>query len=159
VPACGQIRKEQRHIVVELALIGLERQQIIGVLVHNELRNSGLATDSVNRDQTAGQIKRPQQLRAGRDPVRLLSDLAQSRHDVIGGGPGADPINGAAAETVPRNTCQNVSCKGIPLGKFRKAAKRPDARKQDGAPTAASAPITTLLHTCRRRRSCVAWPA
>jgi hypothetical protein len=40
--------------VVELALIGLERQQIIGVLVHNELRNSDLATDGVNRDQTAG---------------------------------------------------------------------------------------------------------
>jgi len=93
------------------------------VLVHNELRNGGLATDGVNRDQTAGQIECPQQLRAGRDLVRLLNDLGLSQHEVIGGGPGADPINGAAAETVTRNTRQNVSCKGMPLGKFRKVAK------------------------------------
>ena len=68
------------------------------MLVHNERRNGGLATDSVNRDQTAGEIERPQQLRAARDLDRLFSDLALALHVVIG--PGADLLIGAAAETV-----------------------------------------------------------
>ena len=59
VLAGSQIGKEQRHIVVRLALIGLKRQQIIGALIDNELRNGRLAADRVNRDQATCQVERP----------------------------------------------------------------------------------------------------
>ena len=55
VLAGRQVGKEERHVVVELPLIGLERQQIIGVLVYNELGDGGLAADGIDGDQAAGQ--------------------------------------------------------------------------------------------------------
>ena len=126
-----QVGKEQRHIVVELAWIGLERQQIIGVLVYNELGDGGLAADGSEGDQAASQIQRPQQLGNGGDCVRFLGDLALAQHQMIGGGPGADHINGAAAEAFGVRTPQLLTSDGdhLPL---EQRARRPDPIHEAG---------------------------
>ncbi len=58
-----QVGKQQYHIVVELALIGFQRQQVVGVLFDDGAGDRCLAADGVNGHQTAPQIERLQQLR------------------------------------------------------------------------------------------------
>jgi hypothetical protein len=107
-----QIVKQQHDVIVELTLIGLQGQQIVGVLLDNRARNRRLAADGVNRDQTAPQIERLQQFRDRCDLVGFGGDLALAQYQPIRGGPGAHHVDRRLAAAPIMRTPQLLAVEG-----------------------------------------------
>ena len=62
-----------------MAMIGLERQQIVSLLIEDLLRNFGLAAHGVERDEAVFQVQAFQQEWDGGDLVGLVLDAPLSQ--------------------------------------------------------------------------------
>src|SRR3954452_40762 len=74
------------------AVIGLQRQEIVGALGPDPRGNVLLASHRVERHDGALEMQGVEQLRDGGDLVRLAVDLALAEHQSLITGPGADQM-------------------------------------------------------------------
>ena len=84
--------KQVLDVSVELPLIGLHRQQVVGAAVDDLLGNLGLAAHGVNGDDAPAQLQQRQQLGDGGDFVGMGLGAGLAQHQVILGGPGAHQV-------------------------------------------------------------------
>ena len=77
------------------AVIGLQRQQIVGTLGPDSLRDILLAPHRIERHDGAVEIQSVEQLRDCGDLVRLAVDRALTEHQSLITGPGADQMQRA----------------------------------------------------------------
>lgn len=98
----ASLGKEEGGVLIEPALIGLERQDIIGFFTDNLAGNLGLTAHGIDGDDAAGNFQQLQQLRQGRDLVRFRIYFGLRQHQVVLRGEGAhhrDRLLAQAART------------------------------------------------------------
>ena len=84
--------KQVLDVSVELPLVGLHRQQVVGAAVDDLLGNLGLAAHGVDGDDAPAQLQQRQQLGDGGDFVGMGLGAGLAQHQVILGGPGAHQV-------------------------------------------------------------------
>ena len=84
--------KQVLDVSVELPLVGLHRQQVVGAAVDDLLGNLGLAAHGVNGDDAPAQLQQRQQLEDGGDFVGMGLGAGLAQHQVILGGLGAHQV-------------------------------------------------------------------
>ncbi len=82
------------NILVQLTLVLLHRQHIVGTTICDLLRNLSLAAHGVDSYDTAIQLQHLQQLRNGSDLIGFLVGLDLTQGQALLGGPGADHMDG-----------------------------------------------------------------
>ncbi len=84
---------EQFDIVAQRALVALQREDVIGLLVDDRLRDFALATRSVDGHHCAFDGQQLEQRRNGDDLVRLVADPGLAEHHALARGEGRDDMD------------------------------------------------------------------
>ena len=84
---------EQLDIVAQRALVALQREDVIGLLVDDRLRDFALATRSVDGHHRALDGQKLEQGGNGDDLVRLVADPGLSEHHTLARGEGRDDMD------------------------------------------------------------------
>ena len=108
--ALDQIVKEQDNILVKQRLVLLEREHIVGALLHKGLGYLGLAAaprgPPIDGHDATLQLQRLKEFRQGGDLVGLVVHLTLPQHQVIARRPGTDHMNGRLARRSIVGTAQ-----------------------------------------------------
>ena len=109
--------KPVHHILIELALISLERQHIVCLLVDNALRNVGLADGYIRpahriyRHDASRYVQQLEQFRNRRNFIGFIIDFTLTQQQPILTSPGTDQMNRVLADgaipTAPRGLTIN----------------------------------------------------
>ena len=97
VRRCLRIVEEQAHVLEQRRLVGLERQRVVTATLQDRLCRGLLSVHGVGGDDAAIQRQHGQQLRHGRDLVRLALDPQLAQHQALLTRPGADQVQGRPA--------------------------------------------------------------
>jgi len=88
-----QQQKRVSHLLGQQALIVLDRQHIVGLLLDNLCGDASLTPYGVDGHHRSGQFQRRQQLGNRRDSVGFFIDLALSQHQTVALGLGRTHVD------------------------------------------------------------------
>ncbi len=121
VPDSGEVvglgrGNTQLHILVQGALVALERQHIVATLVEDLLGDLPLAAHGINRHQAPSEGQLPQEFGQGGDLIGFVLDLDLSQHQAIGRGPGTHQVDGRLAAAPIVRAAKGLAVEGDDLG-------------------------------------------
>jgi len=113
------------HRGKDLALIGLERDQIIGAPFEDLAGDRLLAAHRVQGHDAALEIQRVEHFRDCSNLVRLVADLALAEHQPPLAGPGADDMQRALIAATVEGTAHRLAINGddLPIHANRKGLR------------------------------------
>lgn len=85
--------KERGHVFLEVGLVALDGQDVVGLLRDNLLGDSRLTAHRINGDDAAADIQQTQQLRNGRNLIGLVGHGPLAQHQMVFSRPGADQMD------------------------------------------------------------------
>ena len=92
---CPGALEQILNTLVQLTLVRLHRQRVVGTALGDPLGNLPLAAHSVDSDDAAMQVQHLQQLGNGGDLVGFLVSLDLAHGQALLRRPGADHVNGS----------------------------------------------------------------
>ena len=116
---------EQLDIVAQRALVAFQREDVVGLLVDDCLRDFALATRSVDGHHCALDGQKLEQGGNGDDLVRLVSDFGLTEHHALARGEGGDDMDGLFGPLLLVGAPHRLAVDGDHLGRRLRQRRRP----------------------------------
>src|SRR4051794_16333515 len=110
------LRGEQRDVLVQRALIALEGQNVVGLLVQDLLRDAALASHGLDGHDGALDRQQVQQLGDGDDLIGLVRHLDLTQHEALTGRKGRHHVKRALA-LLAKGLARRLAIDGDHLGR------------------------------------------